>query len=485
MMIATQEEVVHFVSLGYGELRLAKKYATKQILERLFQTEGGLIMVDPNGDEVVPHPIVSDNNNNNLNNINNISFTRNVTINDDNNLDNDYDYGGSGSGASGSRSGSSSGSDELYEIDSSKTYTIVSEIDLLSDTEDDGDDDLDDEQDFENEHDCEHNHDDDDDEESVELECDDLADTNDSNADDIIKTTTQPEQADDQHEQSIIHSNHNHTHNHNNNHNNNHNHNHNDQCPDDCTDNGHQQQIQKLLRMREERINLIKTNYRPLHPELFTFTEDFLDEAFLGASREYSKTQDPASLFTAITKLTDTGIYSLKVFKEDFCLKLLNEIDNFRNSGLPTARPNSMNNYGVILDEIGFTSFFTQFRDQYLRPFTSVLYPRYNGAELDSHHAFIVQYKIDKDKELGFHYDESDVTLNLCLGRQFTGGSLYFRGILDQPDTHQEYFEFQHKPGTALLHVGSHRHGANGLTSGERSNLIMWLKKTSGNSNIY
>jgi hypothetical protein len=29
----------------------------------------------------------------------------------------------------------------------------------------------------------------------------------------------------------------------------------------------------------------------------------------------------------------------------------------------------------------------------------------------------------------GFHVDDSEVTLNVCLGKQFSGGELYFRGI--------------------------------------------------------
>jgi hypothetical protein len=30
---------------------------------------------------------------------------------------------------------------------------------------------------------------------------------------------------------------------------------------------------------------------------------------------------------------------------------------------------------------------------------------------------------------VGFHVDDSEVTLNVCLGRQFSGGELFFRGV--------------------------------------------------------
>jgi hypothetical protein len=86
-----------------------------------------------------------------------------------------------------------------------------------------------------------------------------------------------------------------------------------------------------------------------------------------------------------------------------------------------------------------------------------------------------------KDVSLGFHTDDSDVTFNVCLGREFTGGTIYFRGLLcrvcqQSSSSTQEHVEITHKLGRALLHRGQHRHGANEITSGERYNLIMWCR---------
>ena len=66
--------------------------------------------------------------------------------------------------------------------------------------------------------------------------------------------------------------------------------------------------------------------------------------------------------------------------------------------------------------------------DTIIQPFASVLFP-WVDQELDSHHAFTVEYEMSKDRKLDFHIDESDVTMNLCLGRQFEEGNLYFGGI--------------------------------------------------------
>jgi hypothetical protein len=43
---------------------------------------------------------------------------------------------------------------------------------------------------------------------------------------------------------------------------------------------------------------------------------------------------------------------------------------------------------------------------------------------------FVVEYGADKDKKLDWHVDDSDVTLNVCLGKEFVGGDLVFSGTL-------------------------------------------------------
>ncbi len=40
------------------------------------------------------------------------------------------------------------------------------------------------------------------------------------------------------------------------------------------------------------------------------------------------------------------------------CEMLLDEADGYNASGLPTSRPNSMNKYGLVLNEIGLESLF-------------------------------------------------------------------------------------------------------------------------------
>jgi hypothetical protein len=235
---------------------------------------------------------------------------------------------------------------------------------------------------------------------------------------------------------------------------------------------------QRYAFMTKARRELIRDFYKPLHPHIFNLDESFFVPTFLSAVKNYKNSMNNEDLMSILTKETDTGIYSFEIFNDKFCKELLEEADNFEHSGLPVSRPNSMNNYGVILDEIGFEDFFNKLTDEYILPFTQHLYPQDGGDTLDGHHAFIVQYKLTEDLDLGFHYDSSEVTLNLCLGKEFQGGSLYFCGLLKDRSTHKEKFEFHHKPGRALLHIGKHRHGANAIQGGERYNLIVWFTST-------
>lgn len=176
------------------------------------------------------------------------------------------------------------------------------------------------------------------------------------------------------------------------------------------------------------------------------------------------------------------GLRSFPMLRPEFCAKLLEELMHYDQSGLPQSQPNSMNQYGLILDEIGLSRLIQYLRRNVLAPFFSVLFDRDGGSSLDHHHSFIVQYEASGssgDKDLGLHYDASHVTFNVCLGVPgFRGGQLFFCGLLDQPETHEESVVVEHEVGRVVVHAGRHRHGAKPLEEGRRVNLIVWCKSS-------
>ncbi|XP_039580379.1 2-oxoglutarate and iron-dependent oxygenase domain-containing protein 2-like isoform X3 [Passer montanus] len=174
--------------------------------------------------------------------------------------------------------------------------------------------------------------------------------------------------------------------------------------------------------------------------------------------------------------LTDKRIYRLPVFTQQFCQALLDELENFEQSDMPKGRPNTMNNYGVLLNELGMDEpFLTPLRER-LRPITALLYPELGGACLDSHKAFVVKYSLHEDLDLSSHYDNAEVTLNVCLGKEFTEGNLYFGEFNQDAVPVPRYIEVQHLRGRGLLHRGGQMHGALPIASGQRWNLVLWLR---------
>ena len=172
------------------------------------------------------------------------------------------------------------------------------------------------------------------------------------------------------------------------------------------------------------------------------------------------------------------------------------EIDHFEewctSQGLPIRRPNSMNEHGAILDEMGFAPLMREWIRYAVEPLSRVCFPEVllEESHLDDHHAFVVEYGAGKDRTLSEHVDDAEVTLNLCLGRVFTGSKLLFNGI--RCGHHRqceartdELITTDHTLGSALLHLGNHRHRALPLESGHRSNLILWCRSRVYRERIY
>ncbi len=135
----------------------------------------------------------------------------------------------------------------------------------------------------------------------------------------------------------------------------------------------------------------------------------------------------------------------------------------------------SVNNYGVVVNEIGMRSMITDFQQRILWPLATVLFPIQSTPRFDDHYSFIVRYTADEDLGLDMHIDDSDVTFNVCLGdSNFTGATLVFCGMFGAQDHRQVSHTYYHQVGRAVLHLGSRRHGAEDISSGTRTNLIVW-----------
>lgn len=210
------------------------------------------------------------------------------------------------------------------------------------------------------------------------------------------------------------------------------------------------------------------------HPELFGgdwLSAGYVDPELVALAAD-AKAGDAAAVRAGLEEVAP-GIYSLPFFTSRLCDHLLDELDGYRASGLPIRRPNSMNNYGIIVNEIGLRPAINALQDRYIQPIASLLYPA-EASVMDGHHSFMVQYRPDEDLGLDQHTDDSDVTVNVNLGREFEGAGLTFCGISGTPSHRHVSVTYQHVKGRAVMHLGAQRHGADEISKGERNNLIIW-----------
>jgi hypothetical protein len=255
---------------------------------------------------------------------------------------------------------------------------------------------------------------------------------------------------------------------------------------------------------RQRGLNWIKSSYRPCNPHLYladNLAEQVVHRLKVGAAGSCATQLCP-------------GVFLIRDFlSEDVCASLLREFDSLSNwaerSGFRVSRPNSMNQYGMVLGDIGFHEAMHALMERVVFPlgdqvglFPPSMRARYQPHTPVSQHSFIVRYKVGEDEDLKTHRDDSDLTLNLCLGRHFEGADVYFHrsplasaeaccpsAAAETSETKSdEYayphpancsfctFKHKHVPGSAILHLGSHVHGVDRLRSGERTNLILWCR---------
>eukprot|EP01047_Picozoa_sp_COSAG01_P098388 COSAG01_NODE_28579_length_657_cov_6.204301_1_plen_172_part_10 len=163
---------------------------------------------------------------------------------------------------------------------------------------------------------------------------------------------------------------------------------------------------------------------------------------------------DTLVALSALCEEVSPGVWAFECLELAGCEVLLAECDHFEETGAGAhlERPNSMNKYGIRLDDIGMDGAMSELVRQLMVPLATALFVGHPEADastsLDMHHAFTVSYEPGKDRGLDMHIDgNSDVTLNICLGRSdFVGGDLVFCG---------DYAEDTHRRASAV--VSDHR----------------------------
>ncbi len=175
------------------------------------------------------------------------------------------------------------------------------------------------------------------------------------------------------------------------------------------------------------------------------------------------------------------GVYSAQFFDLKRLADFRNYLEAVVNSQIATRPPHGiqLNRYGIMLDPRSeghlaapnFQAFYSQIMDRYMRPIARLLLGTY-GYDNQTF-GFSIQYNPDKDKDLHAHTDASSATLNININlpdEKFTGSQVDF---FDKTSRRTVSTVFE--PGKAIIHRGNVPHATHPITSGQRSNLVVWL----------
>jgi hypothetical protein len=176
-----------------------------------------------------------------------------------------------------------------------------------------------------------------------------------------------------------------------------------------------------------------------LYQELFQYTihKKFFDETFLEILSRVKQGQTLYEIMSlGLIKEEFKNIYSMPIFDKRICDMIIEETENYQlyatKNNIEVSRPNSMNNYGLVLNSIGMKELLTDLQQNYILPISQILFPN-ESSEFTDHHTFTISYESDKDRALDMHTDDSDVTWNICLGKEgFIGSGLTFCGVMGE-----------------------------------------------------
>eukprot|EP00527_Entomoneis_sp_CCMP2396_P003892 CAMPEP_0198144230 /NCGR_PEP_ID=MMETSP1443-20131203/14321_1 /TAXON_ID=186043 /ORGANISM="Entomoneis sp., Strain CCMP2396" /LENGTH=357 /DNA_ID=CAMNT_0043807587 /DNA_START=202 /DNA_END=1272 /DNA_ORIENTATION=- len=189
------------------------------------------------------------------------------------------------------------------------------------------------------------------------------------------------------------------------------------------------------------------------------------------------------ALLTTIMDEEMYDVFTFPLFRREFCGFLRSYVDALSDLGREDEfvdlrlglRP-------VDLDTVGLKWVNDLLFHLIVRPIGRQLYEKSESlADLDWRQGYVAAYaaKPTTDKprsQLVTHTDDSEVTLNIGLGKNFEGGHVEFRGLRGTPEGGQLIDAFEPIEGTALIHAGRHFHDVTPVTKGNRYALIVWAR---------
>ena len=190
------------------------------------------------------------------------------------------------------------------------------------------------------------------------------------------------------------------------------------------------------------------------------------------------------------------GVYSLPLLSPSFCHKIrqyCQALAKLAHQDEPeTFAYLQVGTRAISFDTVGLGWINDLILQVFLQSIAQHLFPpnineNDNNAILDWRQGYVAGYAATPSaqtatprQQLNIHTDDSEVTLNLCLGQDFSGGQLVLYGLRGQDNAAVPQLEYTHQLGRAVVHSGRHFHAVTAVTEGERHVYIQWARAWGG-----
>ena len=217
----------------------------------------------------------------------------------------------------------------------------------------------------------------------------------------------------------------------------------------------------------------VRQTYAPLANWSAWTWEQAVHPELLAALHQATPSDRAAALARLVQPVPGaTEVFRLPALSGPFMTALLDELAHAAaRTDVAWTRPNTMNNYGFLLAEIGLQPLLQELLQHVLQPLGNQFLSNWTQGVLDSQHTFTIRYQRGQDVALARHMDLSQVTLNVCLGRSpdptFVGGDLALLGQRGAASEHTERITLAQVPGYGVFHAGQHWHAAEPLLQGK------------------
>jgi len=180
------------------------------------------------------------------------------------------------------------------------------------------------------------------------------------------------------------------------------------------------------------------------------------------------------------------GVYSFPLLSESFCMRLRTLLKHIMIiSETPEYVHLNLGRRPIDMDAINFAWLNDFLLHLIVRPLSCLIFrtSELDGGDLDFRHGFVTGYSPRPSASSGTHRqwlnshtDDSEITLNLCLGGTFKGGDLTLSGLRGVDEEDWDNVVYSPSEGTAVLHVGRMLHRVSTVTSGERYAYVLWAR---------